>query len=236
MAKIFDPPERWYRVRSGERSIDSYMVVLEAPVQIGFRRTKDGITYIQMEAKHSHSDGGSCDWYPTRAEAVVRQREHAQKQLKEARDAMERAMKRLIKLAQIEAEESATIDSVRKDGQERDEKKLRYLSNTFNPSRPDAQRGCLHWLADKVIGEPGPSEMYTVEQMKEMGMVGVYVIEPQPNSPQNGNPADAVQEPGEGLNPDGIQADIGAQAEREAADGGRPVEPDGESPEVGPRA
>jgi hypothetical protein len=31
-----------------------------------------------------------------------------------------------------------------------------------------------HWLADKAIGEPQPSEGASVEQLKEQGYVGVY--------------------------------------------------------------
>ena len=32
----------------------------------------------------------------------------------------------------------------------------------------------IEWLKDKIIGEPQATEAYTVEQLKEMGMVGVY--------------------------------------------------------------
>ena len=31
-----------------------------------------------------------------------------------------------------------------------------------------------HWLADKYVDKPSPSDIYTVGQMEEMGMVGIY--------------------------------------------------------------
>lgn len=43
---------------------------------------------------------------------------------------------------------------------------------------PDGRERCwqnhLKWLEGKIVGDPQPSEKYTVEQMKEMGLVGVY--------------------------------------------------------------
>jgi hypothetical protein len=69
---------------------------------------------------------------------------------------------------------------------------MRWISNTFDPSKPDADRYVTRsfeetqaeavrhyreWLADKIIGEPQPTPAYTVKQLKEMGMVGVYAKE-----------------------------------------------------------
>ena len=66
---------------------------------------------------------------------------------------------------------------------------MKWLSNTYNPNNKDAknhvgrsfdetqeQAWINHrkWLEGKIIGDPMPSEAYTVEQLKEMGMVGVY--------------------------------------------------------------
>jgi hypothetical protein len=71
---------------------------------------------------------------------------------------------------------------------------MRFLSNITDPNRPDAQMGLtlsfddflnpqgreqawarhLDWLKDKVISDPKATDAYTVEQLKEMGMVGVY--------------------------------------------------------------
>ena len=69
--------------------------------------------------------------------------------------------------------------------------KLRWISNTYDPNMPNWERTVLSgfnetqddavrhhkkWLEDKVIGEPMPSDKYTVEQMKSEGLVGVYVV------------------------------------------------------------
>lgn len=35
----------------------------------------------------------------------------------------------------------------------------------------------LKWLEDKAIGDPQATPSYTVEELKEMGMVGVYIID-----------------------------------------------------------
>ena len=56
--------------------------------------------------------------------------------------------------------------------------KLKWITNTYVPNdgREDPERH-RQWLKDKIIGEPKASEKYTVEQLKEMGLVGVYVKE-----------------------------------------------------------
>ena len=35
----------------------------------------------------------------------------------------------------------------------------------------------LEWLEDKAIGDPQATPSYTVEELKQMGVVGVYVID-----------------------------------------------------------
>ena len=67
---------------------------------------------------------------------------------------------------------------------------LRFLSNTHDPkdknapmfvarssdeTQEQAWANHLYWLKGKFIGEPQATEAYTVEQLKEMGMVGVYM-------------------------------------------------------------
>ena len=66
---------------------------------------------------------------------------------------------------------------------------MKFLSNTYDPERKDAPMHVvtrngetqqeawywhLEWLRGKVIGDPQATSAYTVEQLKEMGMVGVY--------------------------------------------------------------
>lgn len=52
---------------------------------------------------------------------------------------------------------------------------FRWVSNLHKECvYDDANR---YWLKDKFVGEPSPSNVYTVEQMEEMGMVGIYVSE-----------------------------------------------------------
>lgn len=69
-----------------------------------------------------------------------------------------------------------------------------WLSNIYDPARPDANRCLLlssedplkpegralawahhmEWVAANMIGPPMPSTTYTVDQLVSMGMVGVY--------------------------------------------------------------
>lgn len=66
---------------------------------------------------------------------------------------------------------------------------MRWLTNTFDPSKPDAELYICglsgetweqaiererHYLSDKIIADPKATEYYTVEQLEEIGMVGVY--------------------------------------------------------------
>lgn len=67
---------------------------------------------------------------------------------------------------------------------------MKWITNIYDPSKKDAKkflqrsiretpeeawRRHLQWLEGKTIGEPMPSDYYTVEQMKAQGLVGVYV-------------------------------------------------------------
>lgn len=69
---------------------------------------------------------------------------------------------------------------------------MKYLSNTYSPKLSDAPnyifrrmhetpkeawQNYLSWLDNKIIGRPQATEKYTVEQLEEMGMVGVYIPE-----------------------------------------------------------
>lgn len=71
---------------------------------------------------------------------------------------------------------------------------MKFLSNTYNPCLPKARmyfltsyeghfdpikgeyewRQHINWINKNIIGEPMPSDTYTVEQLKEMGMIGIY--------------------------------------------------------------
>lgn len=69
---------------------------------------------------------------------------------------------------------------------------LRFLTNTHDPKDPNAMmyvstnpgqsqlaawREHQLWLVGKVIGDPQATAIYTVEELKQRGMVGVYVLE-----------------------------------------------------------
>lgn len=49
-----------------------------------------------------------------------------------------------------------------------------YVARSFDETQEEAWRNHLEWLKGKVIGEPQATEAYTVAQLKEMGLVGVY--------------------------------------------------------------
>ena len=66
---------------------------------------------------------------------------------------------------------------------------MKFLSNIYDPKDKNAkmyischfdetqdEAWCLHceWLKDKIIGDPQATSYYTVQQLKDMGMVGVY--------------------------------------------------------------
>lgn len=77
--------------------------------------------------------------------------------------------------------------------------KLKFLSNTYDPKRPNARRYFvtsyegwrdpgkgewewqqhLNWIAQNRVGRPMASDSYTTEQLEEMGMVGIYSPEKQ---------------------------------------------------------
>ena len=49
-----------------------------------------------------------------------------------------------------------------------------YVARSIYETPEEAWAHHVEWLKDKVIGEPQATEAYTVEQLKEMGLVGVY--------------------------------------------------------------
>ncbi len=67
---------------------------------------------------------------------------------------------------------------------------MRWLTNTYDPGREGAKFSVIdhihsppgsgremhkEWLKGKIIGPPKATEAYTVEQLKDMNMVGVYL-------------------------------------------------------------
>lgn len=70
---------------------------------------------------------------------------------------------------------------------------LVFLTNTHDPNdkraemhvdyrplqetRREAWLRHLEWLKDKVVGEPQATKHYTVEQLKEMKLVGIYMYQ-----------------------------------------------------------
>ena len=56
----------------------------------------------------------------------------------------------------------------------KDENAPMYVVRSFHETQEQAWANHLEWLKDKVIGDPQATEAYTVEQLKEMCMVGVY--------------------------------------------------------------
>ncbi len=69
---------------------------------------------------------------------------------------------------------------------------MRWLTNALDPDRLDwidavipdpgqsqleAETEWRNYLKDKVIGDPKAAEKFTVKQLKEMGLVGVYLPE-----------------------------------------------------------
>ncbi len=51
----------------------------------------------------------------------------------------------------------------------------RYIMTSLNETPEDAVKHHREWLAGKIIGDPKATAKYTVEQLKAMGMVGVYL-------------------------------------------------------------
>ena len=49
-----------------------------------------------------------------------------------------------------------------------------YVARSIHETPAEAWAHHVEWLKDKVIGDPQATEAYTVEQLKEMGLVGVY--------------------------------------------------------------
>lgn len=67
---------------------------------------------------------------------------------------------------------------------------MKWVSNTYDPQRADARQYVskllnetteeawqhhLEWLKDKIIGEPQGTRLISAEDLKKMGLVGVYL-------------------------------------------------------------
>lgn len=57
---------------------------------------------------------------------------------------------------------------------------MKWLSNTYDPAGPWPEHHVVSveqwrlWLSDKIVGDPKPTEKYSVEELKAMRVVGVY--------------------------------------------------------------
>lgn len=68
-----------------------------------------------------------------------------------------------------------------------------YVARLFHETQEEAWANHLNWLKGKVIGDPEATEAYTVAQLKEMGLVGVYM----PNIAYTGQETGAAKSDGE---------------------------------------
>ena len=50
-----------------------------------------------------------------------------------------------------------------------------YVARSFHETYEEAARHHREWLKGKIIGKPRASKYYTVKQMEEMQLVGVYM-------------------------------------------------------------
>ncbi len=50
-----------------------------------------------------------------------------------------------------------------------------FMALRYEESREEAWVNYLKWLEGKIIGDPQATETYTVDELKEMGFVGVYM-------------------------------------------------------------
>ena len=57
----------------------------------------------------------------------------------------------------------------------KDKNAKKYVARRTHETQEEAWANHLYWLKGKVIGEPQATEAYTVAQLKEMGLVGVYM-------------------------------------------------------------
>lgn len=73
---------------------------------------------------------------------------------------------------------------------------MKFLSNIYNPALPNARmyfttsyqgfldpskaelewKNHIDWINENIVGEPQPTDTYTVEQLKQMGYIGIYKI------------------------------------------------------------
>lgn len=66
---------------------------------------------------------------------------------------------------------------------------MKYLTNMYDPSKPDAKSQvlCMLWqsveeaweklqrfLQGKIVGRPKETDTYTVEELEAIGLVGIY--------------------------------------------------------------
>ena len=49
------------------------------------------------------------------------------------------------------------------------------VTRARNETQQEAWENHLEWLEGKIIGDPSPTSTHTVEQLKAMDMVGVYL-------------------------------------------------------------
>ena len=52
-----------------------------------------------------------------------------------------------------------------------------HILHEIGRTRAEAWQAQERWLADKILGDPQATDYYSVEQLKQMGMVGVYTNE-----------------------------------------------------------
>ncbi len=50
----------------------------------------------------------------------------------------------------------------------------RIITRCFGETQDQAWASHIKWLKGKVIGDPMPTETYTVQQLRDQNMVGVY--------------------------------------------------------------
>ncbi len=58
---------------------------------------------------------------------------------------------------------------------------MKWVSNTSDPRQygftPEDEKESQEWLKGKIIGDPKQTDYYTAEELREIGVVGVYVVD-----------------------------------------------------------